>query len=94
MKTRNELKISEEDIADIVDIPRAVDGVDTAFSVKEEPDGSYRVSLRSGITDVSAVASAFGGGGHMRAAGCTISAKNIDEAYEAVVNECKKHIES
>ncbi|MBQ7700150.1 MAG: bifunctional oligoribonuclease/PAP phosphatase NrnA [Clostridia bacterium] len=94
MKTRNELKISEEDIADIVDIPRAVDGVDTAFSIKEEPDGSYRVSLRSGITDVSAVASAFGGGGHMRAAGCTISAKNIDEAYEAVVNECKKHIES
>lgn len=94
MKTRADLNITEEDIADIVDIPRSVDGVDTAFSVKEEPDGSYRVSLRSGVTDVSAVASAFGGGGHMRAAGCTLFADNIDAAYEAVVNECKKHIES
>ncbi len=94
MKTRNELSVTEEDIADIVDIPRSVDGVDTAFSVKEEVDGSFRVSLRSGITDVAAIASAFGGGGHMRAAGCTLYAGSIDEAREAIVKECKKHIKS
>ena len=94
MKTRNDLGITEEDIADIVDIPRSAEGVDTALSVKEEPDGSYRVSLRSGKTDVSAVAAVFGGGGHIRAAGCTVHADSIEEARPAVINECIKHIKS
>lgn len=93
MKIRAELDIAEEDISDIVDIPRSIEGVNIAFSVKEYPDGTYRVSLRSGESDVSAVAAVFGGGGHVRAAGCTLRAGGIEEAREAVAAECRKQIE-
>jgi phosphoesterase RecJ-like protein len=37
-------------------------------------ENSYRVSMRSmsNDVDVAAIASVFGGGGHPRAAGCTV----------------------
>ena len=49
----------------------------------------YKVSLRSKQTvDVSVIASYFGGGGHVRAAGCTMEGSFYD-----VVNNLTKHIE-
>ena len=92
MKTRKRLQLTEEDISDIVDIPRSIEGVDTAFSVKEEPDGSFRVSLRSKQTDCSAIAAAFGGGGHLRASGCTLHTDSVEKAREQIIAEYKKHI--
>ena len=43
-----------------------------------------RVSMRSRCLDVSKVALSFGGGGHKRAAGCTIY-KNMTEAKEIML---------
>ena len=94
MKTRKRLQLTEEDIADIVDIPRSIEGIEIAFSVKEEPDGSFRVSLRSKQTDCSAIAAVFGGGGHIRASGCTLRTGSAEEARGAVIKECIKHIKS
>lgn len=49
----------------------------------------YKVSLRSkGKVDVSEIAMYFGGGGHMRAAGCTMNG-----TYYDVVNNLSLHIE-
>ena len=49
-----------------------------------------RVSMRSRRLDVSKIALSFGGGGHKRAAGCTIY-KNMAEAKKnilaSIVNE-------
>ena len=43
-----------------------------ATNIKEQPDGTNKVSLRSkGATDVGAIATGFGGGGHQFAAGYT-----------------------
>ena len=36
-------------------------------------EGVWRASLRTQEGDVQAVAAAFGGGGHQRAAGCTLA---------------------
>jgi phosphoesterase RecJ-like protein len=48
-------------------------GVEVAVSFREEGENEFRVSFRSkGRADVSAVAQAFGGGGHRNAAGCTV----------------------
>ncbi len=48
-------------------------GVDCAVMAGEMPGGEWKCSLRSnGRTDVSAIAASFGGGGHKRAAGCTV----------------------
>ena len=81
--------ISEEEIQDIVDIPRRIEGTDIAVALKEK-DGQIRVSLRSnGDSDVSVVALGFGGGGHAKAAGCSIEKHSLEEAEEIVVKACE-----
>jgi bifunctional oligoribonuclease and PAP phosphatase NrnA len=48
---------------------------------KEQPDGTYRVSLRSkGPTSVGAIARAHGGGGHELAAGFTAPSVEVGVA--------------
>ena len=83
-----ELGATEEHLGTIIDIARSLDGVEVALVVKEAKEGVYRVSMRS-VTDfdVSYVCARFGGGGHKRAAGCTVSAANIIEAEQKVIAE-------
>jgi len=61
------------DTEGLVDYPRSLRGVEVAaLFVAERPD-EVRVSLRSHRrVDVSTLAGQFGGGGHSRAAGCTV----------------------
>lgn len=57
-----------------IQYPRMIDGVEVAILLRELEDGSVRVGLRSRESvDVSALAQEFGGGGHARAAGCTLA---------------------
>ncbi len=81
------LALEEENLTTLIDMARSVAGVDVAASLRQpEPGGSYHVSLRANTDiDVSAIAAVFGGGGHKRAAGCGIDAKNADEAEEQLV---------
>lgn len=56
-----------------VNYPLSIDGVEVAASLMEMKRGQYKVSLRSkGSADVNAVASTFGGGGHVLASGCML----------------------
>lgn len=56
-----------------VDFPLNVDGVEIAASVLEVKKGQYKISLRSKeYADVNKLAGTFGGGGHIRAAGCML----------------------
>lgn len=68
----------------IVEIIRNIDTVDVAILLKEEAPTRTRISLRSKRTDVNAIANRFGGGGHIRAAGCTINA-SLEEALAMIV---------
>ncbi|WP_022775531.1 DHH family phosphoesterase [Butyrivibrio sp. AE2015] len=64
-------------------------GVGCSIFMYEEEPMTYRVSLRSdGSVDVSKVAKIFGGGGHMRAAGCTVNGTQHD-----VINNITKYIQ-
>jgi phosphoesterase RecJ-like protein len=72
----------------IIDYLRAVEGSELAVLIREPPrdDGPMRrVSLRASVDelDVSAIARAFGGGGHRQAAGFS-SEKPIDEITELI----------
>lgn len=61
------------DTEEIINIPRAVSGVEAVVFCKQWEPGIVKVSLRSrGDVDVRSVAASFGGGGHTNAAGCTI----------------------
>ena len=64
-------------------------GVDCALFMYETDPLEYKVSLRSnGAVDVSRIASVFGGGGHVRAAGCNVSGTSHD-----VINNITKYIQ-
>ena len=73
----------------IIDVLRAVEGVELAALIREPPrDGSpaRKISLRSSSdrVDVSAIARASGGGGHRQAAGFS-SDLSIDEITAFIV---------
>jgi len=53
--------------------PRYIEGVDVAILFKAVEDAVTRVSMRSRTIDVSEIALSFNGGGHKRAAGCTLN---------------------
>ena len=56
-----------------VDFPLNVDGVEVAASIMEVKYRQYKISLRSKeYADVNKIAGTFGGGGHLRAAGCML----------------------
>jgi phosphoesterase RecJ-like protein len=57
------------DTEDLINYPRAVDGVEVALLFIEQPEGGTKVSFRSRRVDVSKLAERFGGGGHKLAAG-------------------------
>lgn len=77
------------DLDGIVDQLRVTDGVEVAIFLHETENHVYKVSMRSNrIVDVSKVAAYFGGGGHIRAAGCSMSGSVHD-----VINNLSGHIE-
>ena len=84
----NVVAIQTDDTDGFVDIIRNVDTVDVAILLKAEADDRTRVSLRSKGIDVNAVASHFGGGGHIRASGCTINLP-LEEAKQALIEVIK-----
>lgn len=61
------------DLEGIIDQLRVTDGVRCAILIHETEEMVYKVSLRgNSVMDVSRIAGQFGGGGHVKAAGCTI----------------------
>lgn len=80
---------TDEDAEGLVNYARAVSGVEVGVMFKETPEGKIRVGLRSRRTvDVGQVAVQFGGGGHARAAGCSLDCP-IAEAMEQVLGAVK-----
>ena len=62
--------VTLEEVEGLIDILRRTTEAEVTCVLKEEPDGDFRVSLRSlGDVDVSAIAAGHGGGGHRFAAG-------------------------
>ena len=64
----------ESEVDAIAAIPRQIEGVRVGVTMREKSDGTFKISMRSheGI-DVSEICAMLGGGGHPRAAGCTVT---------------------
>lgn len=83
---------TSDGLSEIISYIKGIDGCEAAVFVYEKSEGVFKVSLRSGDEiDVCKVASAFGGGGHIRASGCTISGEPMDIIFK-VISEIKKQI--
>ena len=86
------LSLQDEDLETVIDIPRSVAGVEVAFSVRQPEDKPlFRVSMRSSSdVDVAAICATFGGGGHKKAAGCSIEAANVRDAEEKILRAVRE----
>ena len=82
------LGLADEHLETLIDVARSLAGVEVAVSIRQPgTDGIFRVSTRSnGDYDVSALCARFGGGGHKKAAGCTVAAQDMDEAMNKIVH--------
>ena len=78
-QTMERYQVLPKQLDGIVNQLKLTKGADIAIFLYELEDGSYKVSLRSTeAVDVSCVSGRFGGGGHARAAGVTMSG-SVDE---------------
>ena len=69
-----EFNVSSDEVDGVANLPMQIIGVEIGITCKQQQDGSYRISLRAGDhADVSKIANHFGGGGHVKASGCSIS---------------------
>ena len=66
---------------------RSISGVEIAFVLKETQSGA-KASIRTKEIDATLIANKFNGGGHKRAAGCTIKEK-INTAADILLKEAR-----
>lgn len=89
-------QVVPHDLDGIVSQLRLIKGVEVAIFMYQLDTMEYKVSLRSnGLIDVARVTKDFGGGGHVRAAGCTVRGSfhdvvnNITQRIEAQIKDLK-----
>lgn len=87
-KMLNDCDCVISDTEGIIDYGMSIGSVRVAVCMSEQRENSYKVSFRSKDVDVCAAAAVFGGGGHVRAAGCVANG-----FYEDVIRKVVRAIE-
>ncbi len=81
------------DTSGFVGVLRSVKGMEVALFFSEEEEGKIKTHMRSkDWFDIATVALHFGGGGHPKAAGCTLLLE-MDEAIDSVLTFTKDQME-
>lgn len=94
--------ITMQDMADCHALPkhlegivshlRSTKGVDVAVLIYENADGTYKVSMRTnGAVDVADICGKHGGGGHVRAAGATMTGEP-DMILQTLLRDIEKEL--
>ncbi len=84
--------ITFNDVDGFVNYARDINGVEVGVLFKQKKSNQIKISLRSkSYVDVSEIAKAFGGGGHVRASGCTIN-DSLENAKKMLIEEVINHI--
>ena len=77
----------------LIDLLASTKSADVTLLFKEIDAAEVRVSVRtSARADAVAITQAFGGGGHARAAGCTVR-QPLAEARRVVLEECERELD-
>lgn len=81
---------SDDDIEGISAFPRQIEGVLVGITLKESDEGGFKASVRTHPPiDAAEICKSFGGGGHLRAAGCRIKSSEAD-AKAALVQRAEE----
>ena len=79
--------------SDFIDFARDIEDVEVAVFVKEFASNEYKISLRSkSYVDVKLICEKNGGGGHVRAAGCTIIGNSIEEVKGKILKQIEAQV--
>lgn len=90
---QDELGIITGDHEGIVEIGRDIAGVEVSIFLREQEENVYKVSFRSNYyVNVSDICLMFNGGGHPRAAGCTMN-MSLEQAKEKLITETKHRLQ-
>ncbi len=77
------------DLDGIIDDLRTTVGVEVAILLSERVPGEFKVSMRSNkLVDVASIGQYYGGGGHIKASGCTIKG-TADEVTHMLVDKIR-----
>lgn len=86
------LQAEPSDFNGVINRLKSVRGVDCAVFMYEIENDNYKISLRtSDKLDATKVTSVFGGGGHMRAAGCNMYG-TASQVIEKLIAEIDKNL--
>lgn len=82
----------ENDMEGLPPIPRQITGVWVGVTLRQKADGNYKISVRTGThADASAICALLGGGGHNRAAGCSVDG-TLEEATGAILQAVEQAV--
>lgn len=81
---------SEEDCDGLVNIARNIEGVEVAVLIRQRSDNEFKINFRSqNYVDVSVIAHKYSGGGHKKAAGCTLRG-SMEEIKQMLNNDIRE----
>ena len=81
-----------EETEGFVDFIMGIETVEVGACIMELENNKFKISFRSKGADVNAVASTFGGGGHVLASGCQISG-DYEEVVDRITFAVSRYIE-
>lgn len=85
--------VDEAELDGIAGFPLQVEGAEVGITMKEKAPGEFRISMRSAdYVDVSAICRTLGGGGHMKASGCSLSG-TAEEVRKKLLDAVAKGLE-
>lgn len=86
-----ELELVNVDTSDIISMALSINTVEVSVLIKESEEKSVKGSLRSkNDVNVSLIAEALGGGGHVKASGFKLKNTTLDEAREKIMKEISR----
>lgn len=92
MKDVAESGAGKDETEGFIDFVMGIDTVEVGICMMETAPRTFKVSFRSRKTDVNAVASVFGGGGHVLASGCMIHGY-YEDAVDRLVSAVSRYLE-
>ena len=73
-------------------LPRQIEGVLVGVTVRQKTENEYKISVRTNEpVDACEICSKLGGGGHIRASGCTVNG-TIDEVKKIILDTVKESL--
>lgn len=89
-----ENQINQKDMEGLTSLPLQPEGVEVGITIREQDDDWYRISLRSADSvNVSEICAKFGGGGHVRAAGCSLQG-TAEEVRQILLNAVSEALQA